>query len=143
MILDFRFMNSKTLNFYDFGFENYLMLTFIGASFFNDITPLVTRVSPAFNPESIRTEESVLVVVSTITSLAFPIFEIYTFFPLLTGTIASDGTTIASLIMASGNFTSAKVPGKSFPSVLSAMARIFKVRVATSISGSIAYIFPV
>ncbi|MNY44314.1 hypothetical protein D3C86_1793290 [compost metagenome] len=55
--------------------------------------------------------------------------------------MASDGTTIASLIIFKGNFTSAKVPGKSFPSILSAIARICKVRVATSTSGSIAYIF--
>ncbi|MNG07244.1 hypothetical protein D3C84_905340 [compost metagenome] len=55
--------------------------------------------------------------------------------------MASEGTRIASLIILKGSFTSAKVPGKSFPSILSAIARTCKVRVATSTSGSIAYIF--
>ena len=42
---------------------NYLMITFTGVSFFKDITPVVITVSPAFSPDNIKREASVLVVV--------------------------------------------------------------------------------
>jgi hypothetical protein len=55
------------------AFKTYFTLTFIGASSFKDITPLVIKVSPAFNPDKIKTEASVLVAASTLISLALPI----------------------------------------------------------------------
>jgi hypothetical protein len=54
-------------------------MTFTGVSFFK-ATPLVMTVSPAFNPDKINREASVLVAVSTMTSFAFPKSEIKTFF---------------------------------------------------------------
>ena len=98
------------------------MLTITGTSFFKDIIPDVRTVSPTLNPDSIKTDFSVLVPVSTITSTAFPFELIKTFLPISTGMIDSVGIKMASFKFINGKSIFANEPGNKSPFELDAVA---------------------
>ncbi|MCY1529024.1 hypothetical protein D9M68_641490 [compost metagenome] len=66
----------------------------------------------------------------------------YTIFPFNTGIMASDGTNMVFSCLLSTSFTLAKEPGRSSSEGLGASAFICKVRVCSSMPGSMANTFP-